>query len=149
MWEILLGILGGGKKRKYLQNIGGLSMKIGEYWETCSTQWHPKLQQTSGYSVWLGIFGILGRRFESRAAKIWNYFKNIGLFLRILGERILGRFERISWLRQITITTLAAHAVIWEGLINMFWFRDLLTNNCIQPRAANVAEGRALTLSPH
>ena len=25
----------------------------------------------------------------------------------------------------------------------MFWFRDLLTNNCIQPRNANVTEGRA------
>ena len=49
----------------------------------------------------------------------------------------------------ITITTLAAHAVIGEGLINMFWFRDLLINNCIQPRAANGTEGRALTLSPH
>ena len=49
----------------------------------------------------------------------------------------------------ITITTLAAHAVIREGLINMFWFRELLTNNCIQPRGANGTEGQTETLSPH
>ena len=49
----------------------------------------------------------------------------------------------------ITITTLAAHAVMGEGLINMFWFRDLLINNCIQPRVANVTEGRTETLSLH
>ena len=49
----------------------------------------------------------------------------------------------------ITITTLAAHAVIGEGLINIFWFRDLLINNCIQPRKANVTEGRTETLLLH
>ena len=48
----------------------------------------------------------------------------------------------------ITITTLAAHAVIWEGLINMFWFRELLTNNCIQPRVAIEIEGRTKTFQP-
>ena len=47
------------------------------------------------------------------------------------------------------ITTLAAHAVIREGLINMFWFRELLTNNCMQPRVANGTEGQTETFSPH
>ena len=50
----------------------------------------------------------------------------------------------------ITITTLAAHAeLIREGLINIFWFRELLTNNCIQPRDANCTEGQTETFSPH
>ena len=47
----------------------------------------------------------------------------------------------------IAITTLAAHAVIGEGLINMFWFRDLLINNCVQPRNANGIEGRTMTFA--
>ena len=47
----------------------------------------------------------------------------------------------------ITITTLAAHAVISERLINMCWFRELLTNNCIQPRVAIEIEGRTKTFA--
>ena len=47
----------------------------------------------------------------------------------------------------ITITTLAAHAVIRQGLINLFWFRELLTNNSIQPRVANGIEGRTMSFA--
>ena len=40
---------------------------------------------------------------------------------------------------------MAAHAVIRQGLINLFWFRELLTNNSIQPRAPNGIEGRTMS----
>ncbi len=49
----------------------------------------------------------------------------------------------------ITITILAAHAVIREGLINMFWFRESLANNHAQPRRANGTEGQIETFSLH
>ena len=49
----------------------------------------------------------------------------------------------------IKITTLAAHAVILEGLVDVFWLRELLINNCVQPRAANGTEGQTKTLSTH
>ena len=42
---------------------------------------------------------------------------------------------------------MAAHAVIRQGLINLFWFRELLTNNSIQPRRANGIEGRRLSFA--
>ena len=54
-----------------------------------------------------------------------------------------------NWALLITITTLATHTVIREGSINMFWFRESLTNKSIQPRWANGIEGQTETFSPH
>ena len=63
-------------------------------------------------------------------------FKCIGTWSNFDVKRIFCdihiRIQQLYFI-SIAITTLATYAVIREGLIDMVWFRELLTNNCMCP----------------
>ena len=75
------------------------------------------------------------------AKETQNPFHEVASTQGVVFVALTSEFNNLTSL--IAIAALVAHAVVREGLINVFWSRESPTNNSIQPRGANGVEGRA------